>query len=109
MRIIDPDRVGEVERHPVNALAVSRDEVDSLSHRLLDPQGAAPARQLRLALEDIDGAQVERGLWPFGIQEPRVACRQRLVEGLGARRHAVILTADGGTGAGSLLTCMEQW
>jgi hypothetical protein len=46
VRIVDPNRVGEVERNPMDALAVSRNEVDSLPHRLLDPQGAAPARKL---------------------------------------------------------------
>src|SRR5260370_39790518 len=88
MRVVDPDRVGEVERNPVDALAVSRDEVDSLPHCLLDPEGAAPARQLRLTLEDIDGAQVERCLRPFGIQKPSITGRQRLVERLVGPRHS---------------------
>jgi len=77
----------------MDPLAISGDEVNSLSDRLLDPEGAAPARELRLALEHVDGAQVERGLRPFGIQEPGVAGRQRLVERLVARFHAVILMA----------------
>jgi len=60
MRVVDPDRMREVERDAVDALAVSRDEVDTLLDRLLDANRAATAGELGLALKDVDGAQVER-------------------------------------------------
>jgi hypothetical protein len=40
------------------ALAISRDEVDAFLDRLLDPGRAATAWELRIALKDIDGAEV---------------------------------------------------
>ena len=82
MRVIDPDGVREVERHAVDALPISRDEVDAFFDRLLDADRAATAGELRLALEDVDGAEVQRRLRPLGIQEPSGACGERFVKGL---------------------------
>jgi hypothetical protein len=67
MGIVDPHRVREVHRHAVDALAVPRDQVDALLDGLLDPEGAAPARNLGFALEHVDGAQVKRRLRPLGV------------------------------------------
>jgi len=41
--------------------------MDALFDRLLDSQRATTARDLRLAFEDIDSAEVERRLGPLGI------------------------------------------
>jgi hypothetical protein len=41
--------------------------MDALLDRLLDAQRAAAAWDLRLAFEDVDGAEVERRLRPLGI------------------------------------------
>jgi hypothetical protein len=49
--------------------------VDSLADRLLDTQGAPTARKLRLALEDVNGAKVEGGLRPLGVEKPGIAGR----------------------------------
>ena len=36
MRIVDPHRVRKVQRRPLDALAISRDQVDALLDRFLD-------------------------------------------------------------------------
>jgi hypothetical protein len=41
--------------------------VDALFDRLLDTKRATATRDLRLAFEDIDRAEVERRLRPLGI------------------------------------------
>jgi uncharacterized protein (DUF58 family) len=79
VRVIDPDGMREVERHAMDALPISRDEVDPLFDRLLDANRAATARELRLALKDVDRAEVQRRLWAFGIEEPSVSGGERLV------------------------------
>ena len=46
VRVVHPHRVRDVQRHPLDALAVSRHEVDPFFNRLLDPERAASARHL---------------------------------------------------------------
>src|ERR1700693_3208983 len=91
VRIVDPNRVGDVQWHPADALAVAGHQVDALLDGLLDPEGAAPARHARAAFEHVDSAEVEWRRRPLGVETPRVPSRQRLVEGLTVRGHAVIL------------------
>jgi len=67
IRIVDPHRVREVERHAVDLLAVSRHQVEAFFDRLLYTKRATAARDLRLAFEHVDGAEVERRLRPLGI------------------------------------------
>src|SRR5205807_2871010 len=85
--------VGEVQRYAMDALPVPRHQVDPFFDRLLDAERAAPAGDLRLALEHVDGAEVEGRLGTLGIQKPCVTGGKRLVERLG-RFHAVILFAN---------------
>ena len=80
--IVDPNRVGQVQRHAVDTLAVTRDQMYSLLDRLLDTYRATAAGNLRFTFEHVDSAEVERGLWPLRVQEPRVTPGKRLVEGL---------------------------
>ena len=70
--VVDPDRVGDVERHAADLLAVARHQVDALSDRLFDALRAPPAGNLRTALEDVDRAHVERGRGALGVEEPGV-------------------------------------
>src|SRR5882672_10182649 len=79
MRIVHPDRVGEVPRHAMDALPVARHQVDPLFDRFLDAKCASPAGNPGPALEHVDGADVERCLCPFGVEKPGVARRERLV------------------------------
>src|SRR6266852_8440919 len=67
IRIVDPHRVRKVERYTTDLLAISRHQVDALFDRLLDTQRATATRDLRLAFEHIDGAEVKRRLRPLGI------------------------------------------
>jgi hypothetical protein len=71
----------------MDALPVPWHEVDPLLDRLLDPKRAPPAGHLRFALEDVDGAQVERRVRALGIEKPGVARGQRFVEGFRARNR----------------------
>src|SRR5207302_7315744 len=52
--VVDPDRVREVERDAMDALAVARHEVDALADRLFDAGGAAAAWYSRAAFEHVD-------------------------------------------------------
>jgi hypothetical protein len=82
MRVVDPHGMREVERHAMDALPISRDEVDPFFDRLLDANRAATAGELGLALKDVDGAEVQRRLRPLGIEKPRIACGERFVKRL---------------------------
>src|SRR5712691_6985484 len=77
----------------MDLLAVSRHQVDALFDRLFDTQSATTTRDLRFALEHVNRAEIERRLRPLGIQKPGVAGSERLVKGLGARVHPLILFA----------------
>src|SRR5260370_6156423 len=62
----------------MNLLAVSRHQVDALFDRLFYTQSATTTRDLRFALEHVNGAEIERCLRPLGIQKPRITGRNRL-------------------------------
>src|SRR6266567_4683657 len=78
--IVHPDGMGEGPGNAMDALPVSRHEVDALGHRLLDTERAASAVHPGTALEDVDRAQVERRLGPLRVEKPCVPRRERLVE-----------------------------
>ena len=90
MRIVDPNRVRQVERDAVDALAVARHEVDALADGLLDAGGAAAARDSGAALEHVDGAEVERRFSPLRVQEPRVPCAERFEEAVRPRHGGIV-------------------
>jgi hypothetical protein len=91
MGIVDPDRVRDVHRRPVDALAVAGNQVDALPDGFFDPEGAAPTGYTRTALKHVHGAQVERSRRPLGIEKPGVPCGQGLVERGAVYLHEVIL------------------
>jgi hypothetical protein len=69
--------------------------MDTFSYRLLHTERTAAARHLGLALENVYGADVERSLRAFGVEEPGVSRRKRLAVGLklGFDSHSSILKA----------------
>src|SRR6266853_2633571 len=95
IRIVDPHRMGKVERHTMDLLAISRHQVDALLDSLLDALGATATRDLRFALEHVHGAEVERRLRPLGVQKPSVAGSERLIERRRRRIHWLILSVRG--------------
>src|SRR5260370_42576079 len=72
----------------MNLLAVSRHQVDALFDRLFYSKSATTTRDLRFALEHVNGAEIERCLRPLGIQKPRITGRKRLVKGRSAQAFA---------------------
>ncbi len=93
MWIVHPDRVREVPRHSLDALAVARHQVDSLLDGLFNAKGAAPSGDPRAAFEHVHRSNVERCLRALGVQEPRIPSREGLEIGrdLSRGRHRAIV------------------
>ena len=92
--IVDPNRMSEVEGHALDPLPVARDEVEALANRVLDSLRAATTRNLGLAFEDVDGADVQWRLRSLRIEKPGVASTEWF-EKWRLAGHARIVGAEG--------------
>src|ERR1700730_8033238 len=78
--VVDPARGAQWEANRMDLFPVAGHKVEPLRDRVANAERATAARDARAALEDVDRADVERGLRPLGVEEPRVRWAQRLVE-----------------------------
>jgi len=92
IRIVDPDRIADVRRHPHELLAVARHDVEALLDGASQAQRRASALYAGRAFEDVRRADVKRCLVPLGVQEPRVDTAERLEECLRDRPLRWILS-----------------